>query len=56
MPIWRQPPQIPARPAKLPITSGWANITKVIGVASAAIAKVNGVVVAVISKIKGTAV
>jgi hypothetical protein len=59
MPIWRPPPQIPVRPAKLPIipaVAGWANISKVNGVAVAAIAKVNGVAVAAISKFNGVAV
>ena len=56
MPIWRPPLQIPVRPAKTPITGGWANISKVNGVAVAAIAKVNGVAVAAISKFNGVAV
>jgi len=38
------------------ITTGWANITKVNGVASASIAKVNSVAVASISKINGVSV
>ena len=37
-------------------TSGWANIAKVTGVASADIAKVNGVAVASIAKVNGVAV
>jgi len=55
MPIWRQPPQIPVRPAKVPITGIWAIIAKVNGVLAATIAKVNGVAVAAIAKVKGTA-
>ncbi len=37
-------------------TPGWANITKVNGIASASISKVNGIAVASISKVNGIAV
>ena len=59
MPIWRQPPQIPVQPTKLPIipaAEGWANIAKVNGVSASAISKINSVAVAAISKFNGVAV